>query len=533
MKTILLLAIITLTCLNLNAQIIFQKTYGGTDHLLVPSVQQTADSGYVIIGQTSSFGAVGYDVVLIKTDTNGDTLWTKTYGGTFSDYGYSAQQTTDAGYIITGHTKSFGAGGFDVYLIKTDTNGDTLWTKTYGGNGTIESDKAFSVQQTTDAGYVIIGQTSSFGAGDADVYLIKTDTNGDTLWTKTYGGTEGDKGFSVQQTTDAGYIITGHTRSFGAGDGDVYLIKTDTNGDILWTKTYGGTSDDYGLTAQQTTDAGYIIIGHTRSFGAGYADVYLIKTDTNGDTLWTKTYGGTGEDKAFSVQQTTDIGYVICGYTESFGNGDGDVYLIKTDTNGDILWTKTYGGTSHDYGLTAQQTTDAGYIIIGHTRGFGAADYEFYLIKTDANGNSGCNENSTNTIITSPQTEVNIPATIIGSGAIVTSPPTITRNTATTVSVLCFSSLDIQGENNKLKKLYVYPNPFSTSAIIEIDNPKNENHTLSIYNSSGQLVRQLNNITANKIEIKRGNLANGFYFIQLRTDNEIVGMKKLIVQSAL
>jgi hypothetical protein len=169
------------------------------------------------------------DVYLIKVDSLGDTLWTKTYGLLLNDIGYSVQQTTDGGYIIAGETFSFGTGSSDVYLVKTDTLGNTLWTRTYGGT---DWDGQPSVQQTTDGGYIIAGETFSFGSGSGDVYLVKTDTLGDTLWTRTYGGTDDDDGYSVQQTSDSGYIIAGHTKSFGAGSNDVYLIKTSVEGEV-------------------------------------------------------------------------------------------------------------------------------------------------------------------------------------------------------------------------------------------------------------------------------------------------------------
>ena len=200
----------------------------------------------------------------------------KTYGGTSDDYGYSVEQTADGGYIIAGQTTSFGAGNSDVYLIKTDASGNTTWTKTFGG---AYSDVARSVQPTADGGYIIAGYTESFGAGSYDVYLIKTDTT----WTKTFGGTSHDYGYSVEPTADGGYIIAGSTRSFGAGIDDVYLIKTDAIGNATWTITFGGTDFDYGQSVRQTSDGGYIIAGYTSSFGAGFYDVYLIKTDANGN----------------------------------------------------------------------------------------------------------------------------------------------------------------------------------------------------------------------------------------------------------
>jgi hypothetical protein len=347
---------------------LWTRTYGGGDDEIAYSVQQTTDGGYIIAGYTTSFGAGAEDVYLVKTDANGDTLWTRTYGGTATDYGWSIQQTSDDGYIVAGWTKSFGAGGEDVYLVKTDADGNTLWTRTYGGS---QYEEAWSVQQTTDGGYIITGYTYSFGAGGGDIWLLKTDANGDTLWTRTYGGSEYDDAWSVQQTSDGGYIVAGQTRSFGAGSYDLWLLKTDANGDILWTRTYGGGDVDYGRSVQRTPDGAYIVAGYTRSFGAGDMDLWLLKTDANGDTLWTRTYGGTAGEYTYSVQQTTDGGYIIAGETMSFGAGVWDVYPVKTDANGDTLWTRVYGGSAADYAYSVQQTSDGAYVIAGGTMSFG------------------------------------------------------------------------------------------------------------------------------------------------------------------
>jgi hypothetical protein len=359
------------------AQQRWERNYGGADWDGGYSVQQTQDTGYIVAGTTTSFGN-GEQVYLIKTNPSGDTLWTRNYGGTGNDWGFSVQQTSDTGYIVAGYTFSFGNEA-QVYLVKTNATGDTLWTRTYGRD---PEDFGYSVQQTSDEGYIVAGYTLGLYA---QVYLIKTNATGDTLWTRTYwGGTGHDRGFSVQQTQDGGYIVAGYT-GFDP-DYQVYLIKTNATGDTLWTRTYGGPAWDYGYSVQQTQDGGYIVAGSTASFGNN-DQVYLIKTNAFGDTLWTRTYGGPLGDFGYSVQQTQDTGYIVAGRTTSFKNND-QVYLVKINAYGDTLWTRTYGGTSDDEGWSVQQTKDGGYIVAG---GYGG---QVYLIKTDANGNVGVEDNS-------------------------------------------------------------------------------------------------------------------------------------------
>jgi len=359
----------------------FERTYGGSDEDCGSSVSQTVDGGYVVAGYTGSFGP-SFDVYLVKTDASGDTIWTRTFGGASDDRAYSVAQTADDGYVVAGYTASFGA-GFDVYLVKTDASGDTIWTRTYGG---VSGDFGYGVAQTVDGGFVIVGNTQSFGVGSDDIYLVKTDASGDTMWTRTFGGTDSDRGLSVVQAADSGYVITGCTRSSGAGNYDVWLIKTDASGDTFWTRTYGGSGDDEGLSVKQAADGGYIIVGITESFGAGDYDVWLIKTDASGDTMWTRTFGSVSVDVGRSVSSTADGGYIIAGETESFGAGWTDVWLIKTDASGDTIWTRTYGGTDSDEGRSGVQTADGGYAVTGLTESLGAGDYDVWLIKTDASG---------------------------------------------------------------------------------------------------------------------------------------------------
>ncbi|MBW8052049.1 MAG: T9SS type A sorting domain-containing protein [Cytophagales bacterium] len=428
-----------LSLCHLIAQPTFQKTFGEALEDVGRSIQPTADSGYIITGFTSNFGEGGTDVYLIKTNANGDTLWTKTYGGTLTDVGYSVQQVTDGGYIITGYTASFGTGIWNVYLLKTDPTGSLQWSKTFGG---VDFSRAESVQQTTDGGYIITGFTDSYGAGDLDVYLLKVDSSGALQWSKTFGGPNADYGYSVQQTTDGGYIIAGYTRTNSiVTSTDIYLIKTSANGDTLWTKAYGGFGTDVGYSVQQTTDGGYIITGRTFSIGAGDADGYLLKTDSIGAWQWIKTYGGASFDEGRFVQQTPDGGYIIIGRTTSFGTGDDDVYLLKTDSTGVLQWSKTFGGAGNDIGWAVQPTIDGGYVITGYTNSFGITGFDhLYLIKTDSNGNSLCTQFQlpVNTLVSDTFIVVIPVATTIGSGAISNNTATVVSSTATIDSLLCY-----------------------------------------------------------------------------------------------
>ncbi len=465
---------------SLTAQITFQRTYGGADDDAAYQVQPTADGGYIVIGWTGSFGAGGVDVWLIKTDSLGDTLWTQTYGGSGDDLGASVQPTADGGYVVAGRSQSFGAGDPDLYLVKTDANGDTLWTRTLGG---ADWDGGSALAQTADGGYIITGVTRSFGAGADDVWLIRTDSLGDTSWTQTYGGSNDDLGGSVQPTADGGYIVIGWTASFGAGSDDAWLIRTDSLGDTLWTRTYGGTSNDGGSSVQPTADGGYVLAGGTFSFGAGGCDVYLIKTDANGDTLWTRTFGGTVWDDGYSVQQTSDGagGYVIAGMTRSFGAGNHDAYLIKTDADGDTLWTRTFGGDSSDYGFSLQQTADGGCIIVGLTESFGAGGQDVYLIKTDA------------------------------GGYVAVSEPKTGPTRAPSLSLSC------------------EPNPFSGATTIRLS-PFGIGHsplTLRIYDAQGRAVRSLSSLlsapsslTWNGTDDLGQPLPSGAYFVRVSGGNE-------------
>jgi hypothetical protein len=328
------------TIFNLHGTQVWSRTFGGTGGEWAFSVVQTSDGGYALAGYTTSYGAGKSDFWLIKTDSLGNQQWNKTYGGTANDWASSVVQTSDGGYALVGSTYSSSGSSYDFWLIKTDPSGNELWNKTYG---THYNDYASSVVETVDHGYALTGVTNSFGdgaltsfrdlfiVGNADAWLVKTDSSGNELWNKTFGGPHDDGAFSLAQTIDGGYALAGNTYSFSDGDNtDFWLVKTDSSGNELWNKTFGGPKDDFGYCVIQTNDGGCALVGITNSSGAGYEDVWLIKTDSCGNKLWDKTYGGSLNDEAYFVMQTEDDGYALAGSTYAFGAGLWDAWLIKT-----------------------------------------------------------------------------------------------------------------------------------------------------------------------------------------------------------
>ncbi len=448
-------------------------------------IQQTADLGFIAVGYDGSHPHNIKDVYFVKTDADGDTLWTKTYGGPADDYGRAVDQTSDLGYIITGYTNSFG-GQNDVYLIKTDSNGVVEWTKIYGGPG---DDYGYDVQQADDQGYIIVGQTFSFGIGGGDVYLIRTDANGDTLWTKSFGGPFSDAGMSLDITNDQGYVITGSTNSFGAGGSDVFLVRTDVNGDTLWAKTFGGVYDDGGNSVIETSDFGFAIAGYTYSVSGGEdSDVYLLTTDSNGDINWEKTYGDSvNHQYGYSADETEDEGYVIGGNVNATGGEDGDLYLLRLDSLGDTLWTRGGVAVNTNVIYSAIQATDGGYVVCGYSINTAANDGEDLWIRKYNTGTVSINEEG---------------------------------------SMNGHFFVSQKGSN-----------PFKGQAIINYELPRKSTVNIMVYNYLGQEVRTLvhnqDHHTGTHTVIWDGkdnnskNVSNGVYFLRV-TAGDLHATKKLV-----
>jgi hypothetical protein len=342
----------------------WERTYGDPCYQWARVVQQTSEGGYVLT-------CVPW--TLLKVDDMGNRQW---------EYSYNLDcfhivQTQDGGYALTGYQND------SLLLVKTDENGIILWTRTYGGS---PSDEGDCLQQTPDGGYIILGyrQYDKVEKDSTFLWLIRTDSMGDTIWTFTRYDADGR---FVIVTADSGYVVTGNTEHLDvAVDMDILLFKVDDEGNLEWEKTYGWGRHDVAHSVYQTSDGGYALFGWTRSFRPPTdegSDFLIFKTDEEGDSMWMQIYGDTDVNYAYSGQQTIDDGYVVLGTTTARGAGESDIWLVRMNSAGDTLWTRTYGGPMREKGYFIQQTSDTGYIFTGYTESFGAGAWDAWLVKVD------------------------------------------------------------------------------------------------------------------------------------------------------
>jgi uncharacterized delta-60 repeat protein len=363
----------------------FAKTFGNTLNQTAYCVQQTSDSGYIVAGSGPLSSGGDYDFLVIKLNSAGATEWLKAYGTTshdaIVDHG-RIQQTSDGGYILAGYTQTVGVGYSGCLVIKLNSTGAAQWARTFFTSG-IEN--AFSIQQTSDNGYIVAGYTGPLFTPD-DFFVLKLSSAGALQWAKTYGGSGTDIPWDIQQTSDNGYIVAGYTESYGAGNRDFLVLKLNSAGAVQWAKTYGGSGYDHLYSIQQTSDGGYILAGFTLSYGVGSGDMLVLKLSSAGDVQWAKAYGGSGADFPYSIQQTSDSGYIVAGITLSYGQGSYDVLVLKLSSAGDLAWARTFGGSDWDEVRSIQQTSDDGYIVAGYTDSYGAGDNDFLLLKFESDG---------------------------------------------------------------------------------------------------------------------------------------------------
>lgn len=485
-KTKFTLVALSFFCMQqvLQAQMVkFRKVIGNTGYDYGYYAEQTPDKGYILIGSTSSFGE-NADMYAIKTDSMGIPQLHKSFGGINLEKGYSVKRTSDNGYILAGYTNSGGAGGYDMYMVKIDSLFATQWEKTYGG---ADWDFANSVQQTSDGGYILCGSTYSFGHGNQDYYLVKTDGNGDTLWTKTYGGAGDDIAKSVIQTSDGGYALTGFTKSMGDSTGDFYTIKTNAMGDTLWTNRYGGAYADMANAIIETQAGDYLVAGECTNLVPGNAvEATLIRLNAAGAYDNNETFGGGSYDTYNGLSQNAEGKIALAGSTNSFGsNGDALVVVLNSDLS--FYYATTYGTLQNDQGYSIQPTADRGFIFCGYTNGYNNGLEDIYLIKTDTMGLSGSTGSETFYV-----TGISDPA---AAQAI---------------------------------KFAVYPNPANSSITVNLDNSITAGETtISVTDLLGrEIINMTASGTASVIDLQ--NLPDGLYAVTVKNP-EFCASKKLVV----
>lgn len=517
---------------------VYQKTFGGAGTDPDFGIAATPDGGHVMVGYTTSFGAAVSDLLLIKLDHDANLQWSRTYGGPLLEEASKVVLTYDHGFAICGRTASYGQGGTDAFLLKTDSMGNFQWMKTFGGPG---DEIMFNLRQTSDSGFLLAGSTQSFGQGIWDMMYIKTNIYGDTMWTKIIGGSAYDQGTDAEETNDSGFVLLGRTMSFGSGTTDIFFIKLNANLDTVWSRVYGSTGWDEGMKVKQTFDGGYIITGGSNSYTVGNYDGFLNKIDANGHITWSRDFFGLYPDATYDVFQLTDSGYIIMGETESFGSNhqkpaspytvllandwqlphilgtdNSNVLVIRTNSSGDTLWCKAFGGPLQDEAYSMLPAAGDGFVVGAYSRSFSGDSIDFYIIKGDSTGFSGCYEEPATPVIGTPTPVEMDAAPQIISGLFMDTVNAAQATPAVVQLDLCFNILTAVNNQAPCGSALIFPNPCTDKATLQLtDCNIQQGADILIYDIAGRLISsQLSNFSS-EVMLDVKNLSPGFYNVKV------------------
>lgn len=459
---------------------LWSRMYGGTGMDLCNAVKQTDDGGFILAGRTN-FSANDVDAWLVKTDVNGNSQWTRMLGGVMTEVAYDVITRSQGGYAMIGTTRSFGSGDEDAYFATYSPEGVPQNITYWGGPS---DDLGISLVQTSDEGFAIGGLTKSSGAGVSDFWLVKCDAAGGYQWAQTYGGSSFDECYAIRQTADGGYALAGFTSSYGAGLADAWLVKTNSTGQVLWSRTYGYAGEDVAYDMITTSDGGYALAGYTQNDGDGERDMYVVKTDGNGTVQWIQSFGGQYDDICYSIQQTSDGGYIIAGRTESYGSGDNDFWIMRLSATGNSLWNRTFGGSSSEVCESVAVTSDGGFVLGGRTLSFGAVDWDMWLVRTGPD-------------------------------------PALDVNSSTPLA-------------REFSLHPIYPNPFNNTANISFDLPRDVTGRLVVYDALGRQTATLfeGSFAAgnHRMQWNADRLSTGTYFVRLETPSHSVAQKAVLLK---
>ncbi len=383
-KTLMISAVLASTLVAGTKAVTFEKTYGGKNEDLARAVIVT-DTGYVVIGQTSSHRERRADMYVINMDRHGKKIWSRAIGGRDDEEGNAIVATKD-GYLAVGTTESFGSDRSSIYTVKLNKSGDAQWQKAYWSRDDSYYYYGTSVAKTK-SGFKVVGWENKLAFFDSEVfgYVVDIDGEGERLRTRRYGGEDDDILYNILKTEDGGYLLVGSSESFRDDYGfDAYAVKVDEAGKVLWQKIYGWGYDESAYAVAPAKDGGFMLVGITKSNRDKRDEVYVVRIDRNGKMLWQNTYGGRYDEIGYDIVADDD-GYVITGMTESNTNGREDLYLLKIDDNGKVLWDRNYGGRDSEVGYGIAKTDD-GYIVVGETESYGSGRKDAYILKVNKKG---------------------------------------------------------------------------------------------------------------------------------------------------
>ena len=520
----------------------FQRLYGGANQEISLVAFPSPAGGIYFLGATTSSGSGQADASIMKLDDNGQVIWARTIGASFLDVGSSMTLAADGGLVCAGSTKSFnGNTPDDLYFFKVDSTGDMVWSKTFSAG---ELDVATAILRTADDGFAITGFTVVDST--RHVLLIRTDANGDTLFTRIYMGAGDEQGVEFFETADGGFVITGKTFPQLPGEADILLMRTDALGNVLWAKSYGESFWDEGAGVMQLADSNYLISGSTISFGQGNFDILLMKTDTAGNILWGKTYGGLYVDASYTARENSDGSIVTSGYSNSLGYGHnlrmansnqaqggdrGDdstnVFLMKVNAVGDTIWTRTYGDGAQDEAFHFSKMQDGGYLLPGVSTSFTNTtdSTQMLVIRTDSLGHSGCHEQDGHPIIDTTNFITQTLNFTVTSG--------FTETAVTSFSIPWNESAEdaclYLGVNAIADRNFdVYPNP--ASGIINIKSEISGIEKMELYNILGELIfSKIPSTLSSETTMDVSGYVPGIYFLKLYTES-LSATKKIIIQ---
>jgi hypothetical protein len=372
---------IALSSVAISQPAMFERWFGGPKYDEAFAIQQTRDGGYIVVGTTLTLTGTDCDVFAIRMTPQGDTVWARAFGGAGNDEGRAVAQSADGNFLIAGSVMHFPPDSNSALLLKVDSLGTLRWMKRWHPS---VRDYLWSLTETPDSGFIVVGELGPGPHGRSDGWLVKTNRIGDTMWTRTYGAAGDDAFRCIHLLDDDGYILAGSTNSFGMGGTDFYVVRINASGDTLWTRTYGGPNGDIAYSVDIAADGGYFVAGQT---GIGppqeqVAHFTIMRCNSVGDTLWTRSWNGAARETQMSIAATGDGGCIFAGTAQCGGRGN-EALIVKCSASGEEQWQRTFGRAIDDAGSAVLQSRDGGFAIAGMVA---ENTYDAFIVKTDSLG---------------------------------------------------------------------------------------------------------------------------------------------------